>query len=249
MINKNKIGIIIEARTESKRFKNKILKKLYKNLSVLEYLLTKLKTQKIASKIVVATTKKKSDDIICKICEKQKIKFFRGSENNLIKRVSDAAKYFDIHHIIQITSDNPFLELSIVKKLKKIYLSGKYDFVTNSLKRSYPIGSDIRVFSLKKLIESKDKVSGTKKQHTCHYFVTNLDKIKYYNLVGKNIYYRPNLRLTLDYPEDLKLYRILFRKLKNKTNLKNVIRLLDKNPSLVRINANKKNPYYYLKLS
>ena len=101
--------------------------------------------------------------------------------------------------------------------------------------------------ALKKLIESKDKVSGTKKQHTCHYFVTNLDKIKYYNLVGKNIYYRPKFRLTLDYPEDLKLYRILFRKLKDKTNLKNVIRLLDKSPSLARINANKKNPYYYLK--
>lgn len=249
MIDKKKIGIIIEARTDSKRFKKKILKKLYKNLSVLEYLLIKLKSQKITNKIIVATTNKKNDDIICKICKKSKIKFFRGSENNLIKRVSDAAKKFDIEHIIQLTADNPFIDLSTVKKLTKIYLSGKYDFVTNSLQRSFPIGADIRVFSLKKLIEGKNKVRGTKKQHTCHYFVTNLNKIKFYNLIGKKNYYRPNLRLTLDYPEDLKLYKILFKKLKDKTNLKNVINFLDKNPELVKINANKKSPYYYLKLT
>ena len=148
---KKNIGIIIEARTGSKRFKKKILKKLYKNISVFEYLLRKVKSQKFVKKIIVATTIKKNDDIICEICKKKKVKYFRGSEKNLIKRVSEAASFFKIEHIIQLTSDNPLVDLTIMNKLKKIYTSGNYDFVSNSIKRSFPIGTDIRIFPLKKL--------------------------------------------------------------------------------------------------
>ena len=246
MIERKKLGIIIEARTNSKRFKNKILKKIYKNYSVLDYILKRLKTQKIIKNIVVATTTKKNDVAICKICKKRKIDFFRGSENNLIKRVADAAKHKKIEHIIQLTSDNPFVDIKILKKLIKIYSIGKYDFVSNSLKRSFPIGADIRIFSLTKLLQNKNKVKGSNKQHTCHYFLTNFRKIKYFNLVGKKTFFRPNYRLTLDYPEDLKLFKIIIRKLKNKVNLKNVIKLLDNNPDLAKININKKNPYYWI---
>lgn len=246
MIEKKKLGIIIEARTNSKRFKNKILKKIYKNYSVLDYILKKLKTQKIISNIVVATTTKKNDITICKICKKRKISFFRGSENNLIKRVSDAAKHNKIEHIIQLTSDNPFVDIKILKKLIKIYSNGKYDFVSNSLKRSFPIGSDIRIFSLTKLLQNKNKVKGSNKQHTCHYFLTNFKRLRYFNLIGKKSFFRPNYRLTLDYPEDLKLFKIIIKKLKNKVNLKNVIKLLDNNPDLAKINMNKKNPYYWI---
>ena len=246
MIEKKKLGIIIEARTNSKRFKNKILKKIYKNYSVLDYILKRLKTQKIIKNIVVATTTKKNDFDICKICKKRKIDFFRGSENNLIKRVADAAKHKKIEHIIQLTSDNPFVDIKILKRLIKIYSTGKYDFVSNSLKRSFPIGSDIRIFSLTKLLQTKNKVKGSNKQHTCHYFLTNYKKIKYFNLEGKKSFFRPNYRLTLDYPEDLKLFKIIIKKLKNKVNLKNVIKLLDNNSDLVQINMNKKNPYYWI---
>ena len=97
-----------------------------------------------------------------------------------------------------------------------------------------------------KLLQNKNKVQGSNKQHTCHYFLTNFRKIKYFNLVGKKSFFRPNYRLTLDYPEDLKLFKIIIKKLKNKVNLKNVIKLLDNNPDLAKININKKNPYYWI---
>ena len=72
MIEKKKLGIIIEARTNSKRFKNKILKKIYKNYSVLDYILKKLKTQKIIRNIVVATTTKKMILLFVRFVRKEK---------------------------------------------------------------------------------------------------------------------------------------------------------------------------------
>ena len=247
MIKLNDFGIIIEARTGSQRLHKKILKKIAKDLTIFEFLLKKIKKQKIIKKIVVATTLKKEDDIICKICSKLNVDYFRGSENNLINRVSETAKFYSIKHIIQITSDNLFFEKSIFKKLIKIYQTGKYDFASNSLKKTFPLGSDIRIFSLKKLIENKNEVKGKNKQHTCHFFLTKLNRIKYFNLEAKKNYYRPNYRLTLDYPEDLKLYKIIVRKLGKNVNLRTIIKFLDKNPDLVNINSLKKSPYYWIK--
>ena len=70
---------------------------------------------------------------------------FQGHESDLIKRVSDAAIQNNVTDIIQLTSDNPLVDIQILINLYKIYLKGKYDFVSNSIKRTFPIGTDIRI--------------------------------------------------------------------------------------------------------
>ena len=67
-------GIIIEARTGSKRFPNKAIKKI-KNLTLLEYLIDRVKFQNKVKKIVVATTKRKRDVKIIKIAKKKTGRF------------------------------------------------------------------------------------------------------------------------------------------------------------------------------
>ena len=66
----------------------------------------------------------------------------------------------------------------------------------------------------------------------------------------KNIFYKENLsniRLTVDYKEDLKLVNIIFKYLKKnkkEVNLKNIINFLNKNPQLMDFeNLNKKNKF------
>ena len=114
-------------------------------------------------------TRLKRDDEIESICKK-KYCMFRGHESDLIKRVSDAAIQNNVTDIIQLTSDNPLVDIQILLNLYKIYLKGKYDFVSNSIKRTFPIGTDIRIFSLKKLVQYSEKVHGKKREHTCYYF-------------------------------------------------------------------------------
>ena len=74
----NNFGIIIEARTGSKRLPNKILKKVNKK-TILDFLIKRVKTQKKIKKIIVSTTTLKKDFLI-KIAKKNKISFFQGSE-------------------------------------------------------------------------------------------------------------------------------------------------------------------------
>ena len=64
---KNNIGIIIQARTGSKRLPGKVLKKITLSHNTLEYLIMRLKQCKVIKKIIIATTKLKNDDKILKI--------------------------------------------------------------------------------------------------------------------------------------------------------------------------------------
>ena len=85
------LGIIIQARTGSKRLPNKMIIPFYKNKNILELLLTRLKTT-INIPICIATTHKSSDDSIENIARGNNVLIFRGNENNVLKRFINAAE-------------------------------------------------------------------------------------------------------------------------------------------------------------
>ena len=68
-------GIVIQARTGSSRFPEKILKKIDKR-TVIEFLIDNLLTKFKNKNLVIATTNLKRDSIILKILKKKKYKFF-----------------------------------------------------------------------------------------------------------------------------------------------------------------------------
>ena len=75
--------VIIQARTSSKRFKNKVLFKIYGKPLILHVVDKINKSRKV--KIIISTSKKKEDDSLVKLLFKNKIKYFRGSLNNVAK--------------------------------------------------------------------------------------------------------------------------------------------------------------------
>ena len=112
MGNKN-YAIIIQARLDSKRFPKKIIKKV-KNKEILTIMLERLK-KKFKGKIIVAISKKDHKKI-SNICNKQKIKFFLGSENNVLERYYKCAEKNKIKTIVRIPSDCPLIDLNIINK-------------------------------------------------------------------------------------------------------------------------------------
>ena len=70
-------GIILQARCKSKRFPNKIIKKI-KNKYLIELIIERLKNIRNVP-LIIATTNNKSDDKICKLSKKNKVAYFRGT--------------------------------------------------------------------------------------------------------------------------------------------------------------------------
>ena len=83
--------VIIQARMNSSRLPGKVLLKVNKK-TLLEYLIERVKKINFINKIIIATTNNKSDKKIINLCKKLDIKYFCGSEKNVLKRVYDAAK-------------------------------------------------------------------------------------------------------------------------------------------------------------
>lgn len=207
------IGIIVQARTGSQRLPNKILKKVLPKISFIDYLISRLQRSSRANKIIVATSKKKQDDRILKIKSKN-IFFYRGPEKNVIKRYIEAAKKFNIKHIIRITSDCPFADPKLIDKLIKKYFDGKYDYVSNVNPPSFPNGFDIEIFSLEVLKKSAKLHNGYKNREHVTFAIRKRMKLKKYNLVLKNNI--NHIRLTLDNKYDY----FKLKKLANHINIK-----------------------------
>ena len=108
-----KIVAIVEARLNSRRLPNKVLKKIKKK-ELISIVLERLKLSKKIHQIVVATTKNKKDMKLVNFLKRKKIKFFRGSEKNLFERIFNTANKFKADIIVRVTADNPFTDPDII---------------------------------------------------------------------------------------------------------------------------------------
>tara|TARA_Y100000768_G_C23965403_1_gene677562 strand:- start:1307 stop:2005 length:699 start_codon:yes stop_codon:yes gene_type:complete len=218
-----KTAVILEARTQSTRFRNKIFKKLGKYY-VLEFLINRLK-KGLSFDVIVATSLNKKDIQVQKFCERKKIQFFRGKENDLIDRVINCADYFNVDVIISLTGDNPLVDPKMIKKMLTIFNKKKLDYFDNLNTSFLPKGIAIRIIKRKILKKFSDKVKSNRKynfrQHTTYFFMKNknskLFKTKKFDLC-KN-YSLPNYSFTIDYQQDYKKIKILLKKFNYNFNI------------------------------
>ncbi len=243
-----KIVAIVEARLNSRRLPNKVLKKIKKK-ELISIVLERLKLSKKIHQIVVATTKNKKDMKLVNFLKRKKIKFFRGSEKNLFERIFNTANKFKADIIVRVTADNPFTDPDIIDyMLRNFRKYRKIDFLTNNFhgdekKRNLAYGLDISIFSFKslKLLSSQKKTKALMEYPTLN-FLTNYSKK---NLIVKNLRLPKKMiidkkyRLTVDTKEDLFFIRKIFKYVKS-TNIKiNKLRkILNTNFSFFRENSN-----------
>jgi len=141
------IYLTIQARMGSTRLPGKVLKHLWKNYSVLTYMIKRLSFVDGDKKIVILTTKNKKDLPIVKLCKKLKIDYFRGSEHDVLKRMYDFIIKFDVHEsndvIVDLTGDCPLVDPYLINDMIFKYLFYGYQYLSNIITRSYPDGFDI----------------------------------------------------------------------------------------------------------
>ena len=206
-----RIVTIVQARQTSKRLPNKVLKKINK-FSIIEIIVKRLKKLNLVNDIIVAIPDNKMNDKLSKHLIEKKIKIFRGSEKNVLDRYYWAAKQIKADVIVRITADCPFVDIKIIEKGLKIFLKNRFYFVSNTIKRTYPDGLDISIFSFnllkKRWIQNKNK---EEKEHVTP-FKKKIDKQKIFNF--ENNKDLSNYRWTLDNANDLKKIKRIFEKFK-----------------------------------
>ncbi len=119
-------GIIVQARTSSTRLPNKIILELEKQVTFLGILLNKLKFLKIDIPIFLATSTLKVDNVLEAYATKHEIKFYTGSEQNVLERFINCAEENKLDTIIRICSDNPFIDNKSIEDLVNSFKGEDY---------------------------------------------------------------------------------------------------------------------------
>lgn len=232
-----RVGFLIIGRLKSKRLPKKLLKKI-NGKPVIEHMIDRIKKNSRINKIILCTSDLKQDNPLEKISIKKKINIFRGDAKDVIKRMRDATEKFNLDYVVSITADCPLVELSYVSKFIDIFKKTKADLI-----RSFdlPHGAFLYGISPKSLNEIC-KVKNTEYTANWERYYTDTKLFKVHDIKVPKNHKNKFLRLTLDYPEDLKLIKIIFDKLykKNKYfNLKDILKLIRKEPYLQNLNKHR----------
>jgi len=229
---------IITARSSSTRLPNKILLNVGKGQKSIDILIKR--AIKIGYPIILATTRSKSDDKLCKYCEKNyKIKIYRGSKNNKIKRWHDCFLKFKIDKACMIDGDDLLFDFSLYKKMINKKIKDGYIF---KYREGMIVGTFMYIFT-KSFIEKLKRISILSRDTEMIDPFLNQNKKKIIYPKFKNLYFTKNIRLTLDYYEDLLVFRNLLKKFKVTSKYSDIIKYLNKNKIISKINFFRQNDW------
>lgn len=222
------IGIVINSRLSSSRIPKKCMA-MINGLSTIEHLLNRL--QNTGLKIIVAVP---NEDFLnyAHLNLKENVNVYRSLHTeDPLARMYDAAKEYKLDYIIRITHDKIFVDTSAILDLLNTYViktNEPKDYVY--LKNTIP-GTGFEIISFEALKKASKKFKNVEfigyaiREVTKNYIQVSLDHETYFNI-----------RLLIDYPNDLNLMHVIFSQLGNNCSLNQVVRFLRSDSNLVKIN-------------
>ena len=233
-----RIVATIEARMTSSRLPGKVLMEAA-GMPMLEILIKRLRKINKLHEIVLATTVNEADNVIIDLAKRLQVFYFRGSEEDVLSRVLGAAKKNRADIIVEITGDCPLVDPDIVAQAIKLYLTGKYDYVSNVEPVTFPVGMDVQVFSTE-LLELADR-EGEMPEHREHvsWFIRKKPRrFRHKNLTAPSHLYWSELGLTLDEHKDFLLLKNIVEHFHPNLyfSCRQIIDYLKANPKLLELN-------------
>ncbi|MFA6282145.1 MAG: NTP transferase domain-containing protein [Candidatus Omnitrophota bacterium] len=224
----------------------------------LQRVIERLRAAKKLDDVIVATTTNAADDAIISLCDELNCNHYRGSEEDVLSRVLETARAFDVDVIVEITADCPLIDWNHVDALVEMHINSDCDMTSNIVERSFPRGYDIRVFNREALERVNQECDNAiDRQHVSTWMYLNpKGKANYtvQNWKAPPDQNRPDLDITLDTPEDLELIKWLYSFEKQGYNLSNgldcreVINLIDHYPGQYEKVARVQRKDYFIEL-
>ncbi len=228
---------IIQARMGSTRLCGKVLEEVC-GRPLLWHLIYRLRKANTIEDIVLATSRLDEDKILMEKAQEWGLKACAGSPDDLLDRYYQAAREFNADPIVRITADCPLIDPQIVDQVVGEFLKLEdYDHVGTD--GTFPDGLDTGVYSFRALEKAWQEAKlPSEREHVGSYIGNHPELFK-----TRAISYRLNLshlRWTVDQEEDLILVREIFSRLFHEGEMfytEDVLKLLEKEPRLLKINS------------
>lgn len=234
-----RVGILVVVRLKSLRLPMKSLKPV-NGRPMLSWQLDRLKLAERPEEIIICTSTLPEDDPLEELAERESVHCYRGHPEDVLLRITEAARKYEIDIVVGASGDNPLTDPDYLDRLVDFHIDNGNDF---SKIQGLPIGTYTYVLSYPAM-EHACRIKDTEDSENYTVFFTELDVFKDgMLLVDDKEIARPDLRLTVDYPEDFELVRNIistFAASKKRFALKDIIRFCDDHPELSELNKSLK---------
>ena len=163
--------IVVQARMGSTRLPGKILKEV-EGKPLLRILMDRLRDVEKPFSLLVATTTLEKDDATVHCVERAGVSYFRGEEEDVLDRFWGASRTCSCDAIVRLTADCPLTDPWLVSKALDLFYSLNVDYLSNTLRRTFPRGFDIEIFKVSALVLSaREAHSPYEREHVTPYIV------------------------------------------------------------------------------
>jgi spore coat polysaccharide biosynthesis protein SpsF len=234
-----KIVATITARMTSARLPGKVLLPCV-GRRMLELLVERVRRSRLIDHIVISTTANRTDDVVAQCAKDLGVGCFRGSEEDVVGRVVGAMEAAQADLVVQLTGDCPLLDWQVIDQLIRLYQANSFDYVSNTLVRSYPRGLDCQVVSLATLQESlRIARDAAQHEHVCLSIYENPSRFRLFNLMAPPDLCHPGQRWTLDTEADYRFITTIYERLyagKPAFTSADIMALLEAEPAIAGLN-------------
>jgi len=238
-----KIVASIQARMGSSRLPGKVLKDICGKPMLLWHL-ERIKRSRLLDDVIIATTTSEKDDELISFCNQHSVSYFRGSENDVLKRVSALINHHEIDIHIELCGDSPLTDPQIIDEFVGYYLKyhDRFDYVSNSIKTTYPPGQEVMVYPGSVLASIDESISfdDPMREHVGYNITRFPEYYRLASLEAPDRFFEPEAYLEVDTPIDLEMMRKLIGCFVEKGlehfSLSQILELLRQKPEIMQQN-------------
>jgi spore coat polysaccharide biosynthesis protein SpsF (cytidylyltransferase family) len=229
----------ITARLGSSRLPRKMLADLC-GAPVLEHVVTNLRRAQRPDLLALVTTREPEDDELAAVARDLGVEVFRGDTEDILVRWRDAARTFGADFIVNADGDDVLLDAEHIDRLIEHHERTGEDYISVV---GLPFGAaptGISVASLERVCDLKHE------SHTAGQgrFFEDPRVARRGEVQAPDHLHHEEVRMTLDYPEDLEFFAAVVGELGMAPRLADVVALLRERPDIVAINAGRQEEYW-----
>lgn len=230
-----KLVACLACRNQGTRLYGKPLQNLdiEKRVTVLEYMISSVRTYGVVSDIVLGISEGPDNVVFKDIAHRNGVDFIVGSEEDVLQRLIQCCEKAKGTDIFRLTTESPFTYFEAIDKAWGEHVGKNRDLTALD---HLPDGSGFEIIRLEAYKRSWDRGQRKHRSELCSLYIRE-NKSEFnigYVEIPQEIR-RADIRLTIDYPEDLVLCRAVYQELRHfapRIPLRDIINFIDSNPQL-----------------
>ena len=207
-------------------------------ITILDNIINCLQNISAIDDVVLGISDGVENDAFVEYANNNDIKYIRGNEEDVLERLIKCGDISNATDILRTTSESPFPYFDLIDEAWAQHVENKNDatFLDNIID-----GCGFEILSLDALKRSHNEGEGRHRSELCTLYIRenkNQFKLGYVEPPEKLI--RKDMRLTVDYPEDLIVCRAVYKKFKDyapRIPLLDVVDYLDNNIQLLKLTS------------